>query len=68
MASANSNLPITFTLINNPNNIAKVVGVGDKAQLLLAPKGADSSEKFSGFGGGKELTIKIRASQGGASG
>jgi hypothetical protein len=67
MASANSNLPITFTLVNNPNNIAKIVGVGDKAQLLLAPKGVDSSEKFSGFDGGKELAIKIRASQAGDS-
>ena len=68
MASANSNLPITFTLVNNPNKIAKIVGVGDKTQLLLAPKGVDSSEKFSGFGGGKELTIKIRASQAGSAG
>ena len=68
MASANSNLPITFTLVSNPNKIAKIVGVGEKTQLLLAPKGVDSSEKFSGFGGGKELTIKIRASQAGATG
>ena len=67
MASANSNLPITFTLVNNPNKIAKIVGVGDKAQLLLAPKGVDSSEKFTGFDGGKELAIKIRASQAGDS-
>ena len=49
MASANSNLPITFTLVNNPNKIAKIVGVGDKAQLLLAPKGVDSSENLPGL-------------------
>jgi hypothetical protein len=67
MASANSNLPITFELINNPNKIAKIIGSGPKAQLILAPKDASSSEKFSGFGGGKELTIKIRAKQAGDS-
>jgi hypothetical protein len=67
MASANSNLPITFELINNPNKIAKIIGSGSKAQLILAPKDASSSEKFSGFGGGKELTIKIRAKQAGDS-
>jgi hypothetical protein len=67
MASANSNLPITFELINNPNKIAKIIGSGPKAQLILAPKDASSSDKFSGFGGGKELTIKIRAKQAGDS-
>jgi hypothetical protein len=68
MASANSNLPITFELINNPNKIAKIIGSGPNTQLVLAPKDASSSEKFSGFGGGKELTIKIRAKQTGSSG
>jgi hypothetical protein len=67
MAFANSNLPITFTLVNNPNKIAKIIGSGNKAQLVIAPKDVDAGEKFTGFGGGKDLTIKIRASQGGDS-
>jgi hypothetical protein len=67
MAFSNSNLPVTFTLIDNPNKIAKIIGSGDKAQLLIAPKDVDAGEKFTGFGGGKDLTIKIRASQSGDS-
>ena len=46
MASANSNLPITFSLVNNPNNIAKIVGSGPKAQLVLAPKDAIPPKSF----------------------
>ena len=64
MASSDSNLPITFTLVDNPNKIAKIVGVGEKTQLLIAPKnGNDNGEKFTGFGGSSDLTIKIRATQ-----
>ena len=65
MASSDSNLPITFTLIDNPNKVAKIVGVGNKAQLIIAPKDGNNGEKFSGFGGSSDLTIKIRASQAG---
>jgi hypothetical protein len=65
MATSDSNLPITFTLIDNPNKVAKIVGVGNKAQLLIAPKDGNNGEKFSGFGGSSDLTIKIRASQAG---
>ena len=64
MASSDSNLPITFTLIDNPNKIAKIIGVGDNAQLIIAPKDGNNGDKFSGFGGSSDLTIKIRASQG----
>ena len=67
MAFSDSNLPITFTLIDNPNKVAKIVGVGQKAQLLIAPKDGNNGEKFSGFGGSSDLTIKIRASQAGGS-
>ena len=55
-------------MINNSNNIGKIKGIGANTQLVLAPKDADPSEKFTGFGGGKELTIKIRASQAGTAG
>ncbi|MDA7757663.1 Ig-like domain-containing protein [Opitutales bacterium] len=67
MAFSDSNLPITFTLIDNPNKVAKIVGVGQKAQLLIAPKDGNNGEKFSGFGGSSDLSIKIRASQSGGS-
>tara|TARA_B100000035_G_C20985434_1_gene547558 strand:+ start:575 stop:1285 length:711 start_codon:yes stop_codon:yes gene_type:complete len=50
-------------LVNNPNNIAKIVGSGNKAMLILDSKDASTSERFSGFGGSKDLTIKIRATQ-----
>ena len=45
------NLPITFTLKENPNNVAKIIGVGDKARLIIAPKDVNTNEKFSGLAG-----------------
>ena len=39
----------------------------ETAVFNMAPQGVDSSEKFSGFDGGKELAIKINASQAGDS-
>ena len=66
-ATINSGQPIIFTLVSNPNKIAEIKGIGDKAQLIVAPRKDDPNEKFSGFGGGKDLTIKIRVSQPGNS-
>ena len=49
MATSDSNLPITFTLIDNPNKVAKIVGVGNKAQLLIALKTAIMEKSFPGL-------------------
>jgi hypothetical protein len=65
MALINSTLPITFTLTKNPNKIAKIVGSGENALLVIADKEANPSNKFSGFGGASDLSITIRATQAG---
>jgi hypothetical protein len=58
MATATSNLAVTYTLTANPNNVMQLVGNGANAMLVF-------SKNFSGFGGADELTVSIRATQAG---
>ena len=59
MAKSSANLPITFELTNNPNNVAHVKGTGVNSVLILADPTQGS--KFSGFGGQDYLELTIRA-------
>ena len=58
MASASSNLGVTFVLTANPNNAMQINGSGANAVLVF-------SKNFSGFGGADELTVSIKATQAG---
>ena len=58
MASASSNLGVTFELTANPNNAMQINGSGAGAVLVF-------SKNFSGFGGADELTVSIKATQAG---
>jgi hypothetical protein len=58
MASASSNLGISYTLTANPNNAMQIIGSGPNALLVF-------SKNFSGFGGADELTVSIKATQAG---
>ena len=58
----NNRLPLSFTLTGNPNKVAKIVGTGPSAVLVLADGKATGGDKFSGFGGADYLEITIKAS------
>jgi hypothetical protein len=58
MASASSNLGISYTLTANPNNAMQIIGSGPNALLVF-------SKDFTGFGGADELTVSIKATQAG---
>jgi hypothetical protein len=58
MASASSNLGISYTLTANPNNAMQIIGSGPNALLVF-------SKNFTGFGGAEELTVSIKATQAG---
>jgi hypothetical protein len=58
MATATSNLAVSYALTANPNNVMQLVGEGANAMLVF-------SKNFSGFGGADELTVTIRATQAG---
>ncbi len=57
----NNPLPLSFSLIANPNKVAKISGTGRNALLILADGKASGAEKFSGFGGADYLEVKIKA-------
>ena len=65
MFKSDRGLPVTVSLINNPNKIAKIIGTGAKAMLVIAQKTNDANEKFTGFGGVDSLSITLRATQAG---
>jgi hypothetical protein len=58
MATASSNLGVSFTLSSNPNNAMEISGSGQNALLRF-------SKNFSGFGGADYLTVSIKATQAG---
>ena len=58
MATATSNLGISFTLSVNPNDAMEITGSGQNALLVF-------SKNFTGFGGTDELTVTIKATQAG---
>jgi len=60
MATATSNLAVSFTLTANPNNAMQIIGSGQNAMLVF-------SKNFTGFGAAEELTVTIKASQAGSS-
>jgi hypothetical protein len=59
----NNRLPLSFTLTGNPNKVAKIVGTGPSAVLVLADGKATGGDKFSGFGGADFLEVTIKASR-----
>ena len=56
MASASSNLGVSFTFTSNPNNAMEILGSGENSVLVF-------SKNFTGFGGADELKVSIKASQ-----
>jgi hypothetical protein len=58
MASATSNLGVSFSLTANPNNAMQIIGSGQNAMLVF-------SKNFTGFGTADELTVTITAAQAG---
>jgi hypothetical protein len=58
MASATSNLGVSFSLTANPNNAMQIIGSGQNAMLVF-------SKNFTGFGTANELTVTITAAQAG---
>jgi hypothetical protein len=58
MASATSNLGVSFSLTANPNNAMQIIGSGQNAMLVF-------SKNFTGFGTADELTVTITATQAG---
>ena len=65
MFRSSSNLAVSVSLTNNPNNIAKIIGTGQNAVLVIAQKTNNNAEKFTGFGGADELAITLQATQAG---
>jgi hypothetical protein len=58
MATATSNLGVSFALTANPNNAMQIIGSGANSMLVF-------SKDFTGFGAADELTVTIKASQAG---
>ena len=65
MFRSSSNLAVSVSLTNSPNNIAKIIGTGQNAVLVIAQKTNNNAEKFTGFGGADELAITLQATQAG---
>jgi hypothetical protein len=64
MFKSSSNLAVSVSLTSSPNNIAKIIGNGQNAVLVIAQKTNNNSEKFTGFGTGvDELSITLQATQ-----
>jgi len=58
MATASSNLGVSFSFTSNPNNAMDILGSGQNSMLVF-------SKNFTGFGGAEELTVSIKATQAG---
>jgi hypothetical protein len=63
MFKSSSNLAVSVSLTNSPNNIAKIIGTGQNAVLVIAQKTNNNAQKFTGFGGADELAITLQATQ-----
>ena len=58
MVTSTSNLPVSLSLTVNPNSVMQLVGSGENMMLAF-------SQNFTGFAGAEELSVSIRATQGG---